>query len=67
MSLAYKHYMNYNQELIDFDLASLRRRPDEIDLKFYHSILHGKTCIQPTSLFHPINHQNSKTYEQLQL
>ena len=51
MSLTYKHHVNYDQQLIDFDLPSLKRRRDEIDLKLYHSILHSKTRIQPTSLF----------------
>ena len=56
MSLAYKYHENY-----DVDRPSLKRQREEIDLKLYHTILDGKTRIQPLqSKFH-----NSKTCKHL--
>ena len=51
MSLACKHHVNYDRKLTDFYLPSLKRRRDVIDFKLHHSILSGKTRIQPTSFF----------------
>jgi hypothetical protein len=51
MSLAYKNHTVYEDQLVDFDIQSLKRRRDDTDLVMYHKILHDHTRIKPVSLF----------------